>query len=93
MSREDWIWVSVKVIGIYLGVEAILSLPMLFSSYRMISDLSGRYAGQVAASAGELGLWQLLARFVLTAALSLYFLLSGRLVLWLSGIRPVAPKP
>jgi hypothetical protein len=83
MTREDWIWVAIKVIGIYVGVEAVLTLPNLLYSFRMIQDPSGRFAENVAASAGLLGFWHLLARFILLATVSIYFLRSGRLVLWL----------
>jgi hypothetical protein len=76
MSRKDWIWVIIKAIGIYFGVETVLSLPallMIFSPRANPVDI----------------LTMALPRVILQGALSLYLLKGGNLVFRLIG--PSAP--
>ena len=88
MSRKDCVWVAIKVFGIYMAVEAMLMVPNLMSTFRLLDDVTGRYSGQAATSAGWLTFMHLHARFVLLAVGGIYFLKSGRLVYWLIG--PIA---
>jgi hypothetical protein len=72
MSRKDWIWVIIKALGIYLGVETVLSLPailMIFSPRMNTGDT----------------LTLVFPRFILQGVLSLYLLNGGRLVFLLIG--------
>jgi hypothetical protein len=72
MSRKDWIWVIIKALGIYLGVETVLSLPailMIFSPRMNTGDT----------------LTLVFPRFILQGVLSLYLLKGGRLVFLLIG--------
>jgi hypothetical protein len=35
MEKRDWIWVTIRVFGIYLLVRAVVALPQLMSSSLM----------------------------------------------------------
>ncbi len=76
MSRKDWVWVIIKAIGIYFGLETILSVPallMIFNSRTNTVDI----------------LTMAFPRVILQGALSLYLLKSGAMVFRLIG--PSAP--
>jgi hypothetical protein len=32
MTKHDWIWIAIRIFGIYLLVEAVLAIPNLISS-------------------------------------------------------------
>jgi len=42
MNKEDWIWVAIRIFGIFLIVMAILALPRLISS----AHIAWVYRGQ-----------------------------------------------
>jgi hypothetical protein len=90
MNRKDWIWVAVKVFGIYLAIQALLALPPLISTYLLINEASAGFRLSVGRSA-TIPLWQQAATFFILVNLSLYFLRSGRLVYVLIG-RSVPPS-
>jgi hypothetical protein len=83
MSRKDWVWVAIKVFGIYLGVEAVRAVPPLVTNYLTLNEV---HDAQL--SVGHvmmMPIWGQFAALVILANLSLYFLRSGRLVFWLIG--------
>jgi hypothetical protein len=81
MNRKDWVWVVMKVLGLYIGTEALQAVPSLL----MILTSSHGGSGQAA-----LGLF---SSFLIKAALSFYLLKSGRLIFRLIGIDPEPPAP
>ena len=36
MTKRDWIWVAIRIFGIYLLVEAIIAIPILISSAYLV---------------------------------------------------------
>ena len=32
MTKRDWIWVAIRVVGLYLLVQAIMAIPLLLSA-------------------------------------------------------------
>ena len=79
MDRKDWVWVVVKVLGLYIGTEALQTVPSL------LMILTSHGAGQAA-----LGLF---SSFLIKAGLSFYLLKSGRLIFRLIGINPDPSAP
>ena len=87
MTRQDWIWVAIRIFGIYLLILAITGIPASVStgcSSYMLWRASG--GGDIA------GIWSTLwatriplllgsvAGVVLYSVVGVYFLKSGRLV-------------
>ena len=84
MNRKDWIWIAVKVFGIYLGIQALLALPPLVTTFLAIREMTAGFAIP-APSAASLPLWQQAVTFFIMTNLSLYLLRSGRIVYQLIG--------
>jgi hypothetical protein len=40
MDKEDWIWVTIKIFGIYLIILAIINLPEVISNWWTVSPFS-----------------------------------------------------
>ena len=38
MNRKDWVWVAIKVFGIYLGIQALEALPPLITTFKAAAD-------------------------------------------------------
>ncbi len=87
MTKHDWIWVAIKVLGLYLLVEAIIAIPGLIGSAHGVYQ----HYGFPPASSVELdrisrllheGLEtqfiSSLFRVIICAAGSFYFLRRGR---------------
>src|SRR5262245_52655117 len=84
MNRKDWIWVAVKVFGIYLGVEALLALPPLIGSFLMINEMQGGFRLPFNSQL-TIPFWQQAVTFFILVNGSLYLLRSGRIVYQLIG--------
>jgi hypothetical protein len=84
MNRKDWIWVAVKVFGIYLAIQALLALPPLVSTYLVLNEATSGFRMHLN-SHSMIPLWQQGVTFFILVNMSLYFLRSGRLVYVLIG--------
>jgi hypothetical protein len=87
MDRKDWVWITVKAFGIFLGIRALETLPPLVTSFKLVVD-SGISPG----SPAMLPVWQQFITLFIFVNLSLYFLKSGRLVFSLIGMRETPSK-
>lgn len=90
MNRKDWIWIAVKVFGLYLGIQALMALPPLIGSFLMIREMTFGFREAVNYKV-TIPLWQQAATFFILVNLSLYLLRSGRIVYQLIG-RSLPPE-
>lgn len=93
MSKRDWIWVAIRIFGLYLLIHAVTALPSIISQALLVrfsltfpaSDmkdpLSGIYdrLGRTAISS----LAGAIAQFVLYTVIGLYLVRGGK---WLHRI-------
>jgi hypothetical protein len=84
MNRKDWIWVAVKVFGVYLGIQALLALPPLVATYQAFLVQAKGFSIPLS-SPLMIPLWQQAATLFILVNLSLYLLRSGRIVYQLIG--------
>ncbi len=87
MSRKDWLWILVKGFGIYAGLQALETIPPIFSSVWLLQKTSSTTAGLQAVP-----LWQQILTLLLLANVSFYLLGSGRLIHWLAEGSTAAPE-
>ena len=77
-------WIGVKMFGIYLGIQALLTIPPMMSNFWVLREATYGFA-----HAGAPTLWmpffQLLVSFIILCVSSAYLLRSGRLIYWLIG--------
>ena len=93
MNKEDWIWVAIKIFGIYLIVLSIINLPDVITNWWTVSPF-GKVESKYYLSSGEecqfmadrlrtIGISNLIAsigKVVLFSAVGIYFVKSGKIL-------------
>jgi hypothetical protein len=84
MTKRDYIWVAIKVFGLYLLVAAIVALPLLLSSAIFICQDVGTFSAtdidrisRTLHSAQWNQFFNSLFRVVICGAFGIYFIKSG----------------
>jgi formate hydrogenlyase subunit 3/multisubunit Na+/H+ antiporter MnhD subunit len=81
MTKRDYIWVAIKVFGLYLLVEAIAALPLLLSSaifiYQDVGTFSATDISRTLHSAQWNQFFNSLFRVIICGAFGIYFIKSG----------------
>ena len=90
MNRKDWVWIGLKMFGVYLAIQAVLILPPMMSTFFVLWETTNAFR-YPASAALWMPFWQQIISLILTSILSLYLLGSGRLIYWLIG--PSIPAP
>ena len=86
MSKEDWIWVAIRIFGIYLIVLAITSVPALVMNAYIVSQNAALQVDTVDKmhdtifQAAAASLTNNIVRVVLFSLIGFYFLRSGKLI-------------
>lgn len=88
MSKDEWIWVSIRIFGIYLLVLAIISIPDAIGAiyaHLNVADAAGRSSSlaSVAESLRKAAVSKgvtALAQLVLFSMASYYFICRGKLL-------------
>ena len=92
MNRKDWIWIGVKMFGLYLGIQALLTIPPMLSNFLVLRDATYGF-GRIGTPTIWMPFFQLFITFIIMCVSSAYLLRSGRMVYWLIGpsIPPSTP--
>ena len=104
MTKEDWIWVAIRIFGIYLIVLAVISLPALLGSSIMVhswwglsadaseaSDLMDTMASRLL-TAQFSALLSALCRVIVFTGCGVYLVRSGKLIFRLVSAGPGKDK-
>ncbi len=91
MNKEEWIWVAIRIFGIYLIVLAIINIPEAISNIYLMSNLSmddGTVHGtketiefvRSMAQAAESKAISSTLKFIIFTVIGIYFLRGGRIL-------------
>ncbi len=102
MNKREWIWIGIRIFGIYLLVQAVTAIPSVLSSALMLHTFSN-FQAVAADTEGKLRnslltgaraeLTRSLSQFIICGAFAIYFLRHGALLFrWMNRTEDIETK-